>query len=74
MGENRCYTYRTDKADDEQPRGVYLAGYRSPVGELVLYDFLRYEPADENAGEERTKRQKNLCREIVAESQEIQSE
>ena len=74
MQEHGEDAHGRDEADGEEPNGIETAPHSAPIGKLVLDNTLRHHPANEDAGEERAERQKDIGGQIVAALQEGPSE
>ena len=74
MQEHDEDAYGRNKADGEEPDRIETCPQRAPVGKLVLDNAIRHHPANEDAGEERAERQKNIGGQIVTALQEGSSE
>ena len=65
MQEHGEDAHGRDKADGEEPDRIETCPQRAPVGKLVIDNALRHHPANEDAGEERAERQKDIGGQIV---------
>lgn len=70
MKKDNGYAEWGDKANKKEP--PLISPYRScaPIGKLILNHLSRCYPADENTSRKRTKRQKNIRGQEVAEVEE----
>ena len=65
MEEDEKDADRTDVLHEEEVEVEEAAAEGTPVGELVTHNLVRYEPTDEDAGEEADNRQEDLaCDEV----------
>ena len=74
MEEDEEDAERTDKTRHEEVDTEELAAEGSPIGKLVLEDFARHIPPQENTGKECTQRHEELRRKMVATIEECQTE
>ena len=70
MQEDAEYGYRRHEAHQEQIGLKETTTHRAPVGELILDELLRYEPAEEDARQEAADGQEDLTGDDVEDVEE----